>query len=242
MTGAKPRGPKATRIEPEKLLDAAQAVFARDGLQGASMRAIAREAGCDPALIYYHFQHKEAMFSALLDRKFPAILQELGRLSRANVGKHAAERLWETLGLVHEHMALDPGFRSLVRGEFTRGAEGIQEAIARHIRPLFQLLLAIFQEGVARGEIRESLVLQLGGFFFLRLYMEILDLVPLMSVRIAGIPSDLILPLARLAWFDLFWRGITARPDEDLSFLSQLRASLREVQECIQSAHGSPLC
>ena len=50
-TRPKSRGPKPTKVDPDQLLDAAQAVFAEDGLRAASLRAIARRAGCDPALI-----------------------------------------------------------------------------------------------------------------------------------------------------------------------------------------------
>ncbi|WP_005032128.1 TetR/AcrR family transcriptional regulator [Holophaga foetida] len=242
MTVAKSRGPKAKRIEPEKLLDAAQAVFSRDGLQAASMRAIAREAGCDPALIYYHFENKEAMFTAILDRKFPPMVRRFEVVLLETEAQHTAQRLWEMLGAVHAHMASDPGFRSLVRGELARGVEGIQEAIALRIKPVFETMLGVFREGIAKGEIRKDLIVPLGGFFFLRLYMEILDLVPIMAVRIAGVPTELVLPLARLAWFDLFWRGIASKPEEDLPFLASVRASLQEATDRIQLAMGSLPC
>lgn len=238
MSQARTRGPKAKRIEPEKLLDAAQAVFTRDGLHSASMRAIAREAGCDAALIYYHFESKEAMFKAILDRKFPPMIRRFETVLRDTAKRHSAERLWELMGALHDHMADDPGFRAMLRGELARGAEGIEEHIALCIRPTFGVMLTALQEGIAKGEIRSDLVPPLGGFFFLRLYMEILDLVPLMSVRIAGVPPELVLPLARLAWFDLFWRGIAAKPEEELPFMESLRASQRRALDHIQLATG----
>nr|WP_320131200.1 TetR/AcrR family transcriptional regulator [uncultured Holophaga sp.] len=242
MSRTHSRGPRKTRLEPGRLLDAAQAVFAREGLHAASMRAIAREAGCDPALIYYHFEHKEAMFKALLDRKFPVITRRFLEVREETLTQHSAERLWAILGVVHEEMAGDPGFRSLVRGELTRGVEGIQEAIARQLKPQFEALLAIFLEGMAKGEIRGDILPPLGGFFFLRLYMEILDLVPVMSVRIAGLPAEAVLPLAKLAWFDLFWRGVAVRPEAVPPFLLAIRASLQEATERIRAIHGSLPC
>lgn len=242
MTVSKPRGPKANKIEPEKLLDAAQAVFTRDGLQAASMRAIAREAGCDPALIYYHFENKEAIFTAILDRKFPPMVRCFEAILLETEGKHTAERLWELMGAVHQFMAQDSGFRSLVRGELARGAEGIQDAIALHIKPVLETMLVVFREGIAKGDIRRDLMVPLGGFFFLRLYMEILDLVPIMSTRIAGVPSELVLPLARLAWFDLFWRGVASNPEESLPFLASIRASQQARKDQIERAMGVQPC
>ena len=57
------------------ILEAARRVFGRDGLDGASLRAIALEAGYTPAALYFHFDSKEAIYGALLE----ASLGELGK-------------------------------------------------------------------------------------------------------------------------------------------------------------------
>jgi AcrR family transcriptional regulator len=48
------------------VLDAARAVFQRLGIEGASIREIAREAGYTPGAIYSYFENKEAIYGALL--------------------------------------------------------------------------------------------------------------------------------------------------------------------------------
>jgi AcrR family transcriptional regulator len=48
------------------ILDAARRVFESDGLEGASLRAIAAEAGYTPAALYFHFDSKEAIYAELL--------------------------------------------------------------------------------------------------------------------------------------------------------------------------------
>jgi AcrR family transcriptional regulator len=48
------------------VLDGAWRVFARDGLDGATMRAIAAEAGCTTGAIYPLFSSKEAIYAELL--------------------------------------------------------------------------------------------------------------------------------------------------------------------------------
>lgn len=50
-----------------RIRDTAIAAFARDGYDGASMRAIAREAGVSPALIVHHFGDKNALRTACDD-------------------------------------------------------------------------------------------------------------------------------------------------------------------------------
>lgn len=64
-TGRRP-GSSASR---ETILAAARARFASDGYDGASIRAIAADAGVDPALIRHYFGGKDGLFVAAM--KFP---------------------------------------------------------------------------------------------------------------------------------------------------------------------------
>src|SRR5689334_19171133 len=48
------------------ILDAARKVFEADGLDGASLRAIAATAGYTPAALYFHFESKEAIYAQVL--------------------------------------------------------------------------------------------------------------------------------------------------------------------------------
>ena len=63
MAGRRPGRP-ATRRE---ILEAARDVFAEEGYDRASVRAIARQAGVDPALVYHYFDGKPALFVELLE-------------------------------------------------------------------------------------------------------------------------------------------------------------------------------
>jgi AcrR family transcriptional regulator len=51
----------------ELILDAARQVFAEEGLDGASLRAIAVRAGYTPAALYFHFESKEAIYAEVLN-------------------------------------------------------------------------------------------------------------------------------------------------------------------------------
>jgi AcrR family transcriptional regulator len=64
-TAATPDGARSTR---DKLIDAAFRVVARDGLEAASVKTIAAEAGVAPGLVHYHFPTKEAVLVAALRR------------------------------------------------------------------------------------------------------------------------------------------------------------------------------
>ena len=56
----------------DRILDAAKAIFARDGLEGLSIRIVAREVGMSPMGIYRHFASKEALVDALMLDGFAA--------------------------------------------------------------------------------------------------------------------------------------------------------------------------
>jgi AcrR family transcriptional regulator len=59
----KRRGPRQDGVKArDAILEAARAQFAEQGYEGATMRAIARDAGVDPALVSYYFGSKSALF------------------------------------------------------------------------------------------------------------------------------------------------------------------------------------
>ena len=65
--------PRATRRRPparQLLLTAAARVFARDGLEGATTRAISREAGVNEVTLFRHFGTKEHLLEAVVGSAF----------------------------------------------------------------------------------------------------------------------------------------------------------------------------
>jgi AcrR family transcriptional regulator len=68
-------------LKRELILDAARKVFEADGLDGASLRAIA---GYTPAALYFHFESKEAIYAEVLRGSLTNLGQAVSRaVSRA---------------------------------------------------------------------------------------------------------------------------------------------------------------
>jgi AcrR family transcriptional regulator len=66
-TAQRPKRQNAVReLKRGLILDAARKVFEEDGLDGASLRAIAASAGYTPAALYFHFESKEAIYAEVL--------------------------------------------------------------------------------------------------------------------------------------------------------------------------------
>src|SRR5438876_5254483 len=73
------------------ILDAARQVFETDGLDGASLRAIAAAAGYTPAALYFHFESKEAIYAEVLRGSLAKLEQSVSRATLRTKGP--ADRL-----------------------------------------------------------------------------------------------------------------------------------------------------
>ena len=73
------------------ILGAARRVFESDGLDGASLRAIAAAAGYTPAALYFHFESKEAIYAEVLKDSLASLGQAISRATAR--AKSPADRL-----------------------------------------------------------------------------------------------------------------------------------------------------
>jgi AcrR family transcriptional regulator len=128
-TGRRP-GPTQTRGE---ILDAARAAFAERGYDGVSVRAVARAAGVDPALVHRFYGSKEELFVAAM--ALPVSPRQLVETLLAGETEELGERLVRTvIGLFDAPDAFAP-FLALIRGAVSneRAAALLREFIAREV-------------------------------------------------------------------------------------------------------------
>lgn len=146
--------PSQSRRKPahQRLLDAAIRVFARDGIEGATTRAIAREAGVNEVTLFRLFRSKENLLSAVVCRTFDVPNADLKTGLAANTGdlrKDLANyaRLYESM--LTENLRL---FRTLIgeihhhRQQEGKVAEGI-------FHPLRIELSSYLRQAQGRGQI-----------------------------------------------------------------------------------------
>jgi len=86
--GRRPGDPEATK---RAILEAARRRFAEAGYDGATIRAVAADAGVDPALVHYHFGSKEDLFAAAHD--MPVRLDTLRSVLRDGPSDELGERV-----------------------------------------------------------------------------------------------------------------------------------------------------
>lgn len=130
MPGGRRAGPTRTR---QDILDAARMMFAADGYDAVSLRAIARQAGVDPALVHHFFNGKSDLFAAAMQLPVDAepFIAALLAGERATLGTRLV------LGLVELWDRPDgfQGFLALVRGAVTHAdaARMLREFVTREI-------------------------------------------------------------------------------------------------------------
>lgn len=106
--------PRPRRPTKEKIMDAAEKLFARRGYHGASVRAITSAAGVDLALVNYHFGSKQRLFSAVLERR-GQVLNEDRLRQLADEQRRAAPHPPSTEAVVDAF--LDPILKRLLHAE-----------------------------------------------------------------------------------------------------------------------------
>ncbi|MGF6241544.1 MULTISPECIES: TetR/AcrR family transcriptional regulator [Paraburkholderia] len=87
LAARRPGRPTGSARGPEqraRLLDAALALFARQGIVDTSLGAIAREAGFTPAMVHYYFKTRDQLLDVLIDERFLPLRTAIGGAFEAN--------------------------------------------------------------------------------------------------------------------------------------------------------------
>ena len=120
-------GPRDERgVLAARILDAAREAFAETGWAGTTIRAVARAADVDPALVYHYFDSKEGLLDAATNppahwlenvaETWTAPVDELGEaLLRLMLGAWADEETGRVLRAVLQTAAHEPATREKLR-------------------------------------------------------------------------------------------------------------------------------
>lgn len=138
----------------DRLLEAATAEFAEFGLEGGRVDRIARRAGVNKAMLYYHFHSKERLYGAVIDRHIGRVVGSVGS-SLAGVGS-----LEEALVMLAEAYALmfsrSPEFIPMALRELASGGHRIHQALKQILQPagIPLRLKQLLEEGIKSGKYR----------------------------------------------------------------------------------------
>jgi AcrR family transcriptional regulator len=141
------------------ILDAAEQAFATHGYGAAKMADIAKRAGLAAGTIYKHFESKEEIFRALLERSSEEFEHALD-LQLASAGKGVADRLLVLVHAVLTHIeqrrATFSLFLELGSSEWNIRRVGGPNVEKRYLSYLARFT-ELFEEGIRAGSIRDEL-------------------------------------------------------------------------------------
>lgn len=141
----------------EIILDAALREFADKGFDGARVDQIALLTGLNKNVLYHHFDTKDGLFAAVLERTYAVIRTSQNDISLRGMDPVAATRkLVIATGLIWIRY---PEFQRLLYSEnLHRGKHVVQsESIRRMYNPLLDTLRELIERGQATGVFREGL-------------------------------------------------------------------------------------
>jgi AcrR family transcriptional regulator len=146
-----PRDAGQTR---KRILDAATVEFARKGLGGARVDAIAARAKSNKRMIYHYFGSKEGLFSAVLESAYLAIRAAEQRLRLEELPPE--EAMATLVRFTWDYYLAHPEFLTLVNSENLHRAKHLKasDAIRQTSGQLVAMVGRILERGVRAGVFR----------------------------------------------------------------------------------------
>jgi TetR/AcrR family transcriptional regulator len=151
----------------EKILETALVEFADKGYEGARVDRIAIEAGVNKALIYYHFKSKEELYVSTINYLFKkSAPTKLEIPSSLTVKEKMLILIRHFTTFIHNN----PIFVKIMDQAVNTGNSIFDNLYEQNL--YFQMVMALYFEGVDRGEIRsveepvDYLVSLLGSCYF----------------------------------------------------------------------------
>ncbi len=143
-------------IEP-RIVHAASVRFVELGVEGASLRRIAEDAGTSIGMIYYYFPTKDDLFLAVVEEVYAVLLSDLGVALLPNVPiEERLLRLYTRLGQVSVR---ELSVVRLIAREALGSSARFGRLLERFKRGHIPLILATIQDGIAGGALRKDLPL-----------------------------------------------------------------------------------
>lgn len=142
----------------ERILRAADDLFAQVGFDAATTREIAEQSRVNKALIHYHFKNKEGLLACLLDRYYHKLAQTLQGSLQAEGSLR--DRMRALVDGYIDFLSHNRNFNRIVQREASGGKH--MERISGHMTPLFGLGIRVIQEvypSTASGDMSAAQIL-----------------------------------------------------------------------------------
>jgi AcrR family transcriptional regulator len=137
-------------IQP-RIVHAARARFLAQGVDGASLREIARDAGTNIGMVVYYFPTKDDLFLAVVEEVYTGVVADLAKV--LDVEGPARDRLGRAFIRLGRASDLELDVIRLVAREALSSSARLRRILARFMRGHLPLLTATIADGIRSGEL-----------------------------------------------------------------------------------------
>ncbi len=215
--------PRDASAAQEAILDAAEAVFAEHGFDGARVDAIATSSGYNKGLIYHYFGDKLGLYTAVLGRadeqSSHLALQLFGLLSSNDAMTAGTFRLFleRACAAGFDYFAAHPRILRILAWEEAEGWTTLVKVYRQFDQSDKKRLLATFDQAQRAGVLRPAVSPQLFFHFVYNVCRSYLTSIPLL--QLTGLGEGLSTPDAlaqvREQIVALIVHGLVADPTSD---------------------------
>lgn len=147
------RSEPSTESTRDRILRFAAQSFAEKGFAGARVDEIARRAGVNKAMLYYHVGNKEELYAAVVRSvldfalsRFASVLSEVS---------DPADRVRAMTREIAMRAASQPHLPAILLREIASGGENLRDDVILELGQLFRSIALMYRDGAERGEFRE---------------------------------------------------------------------------------------
>ncbi|MGD2120123.1 MAG: TetR/AcrR family transcriptional regulator [Gemmatimonadota bacterium] len=137
----------------ERLLAAGRRLFASGGYEGTSVRALTNEAGANLGAVTYHFESKEALYHAVLERVFGPVRERVEKL--AEVPIPAPIRLEGFVRAMFRHQRDHRDLPRFMAQEIVLG-DTPPPQVLETVRTVVGVLAQVMEDGQKEGSVVEG--------------------------------------------------------------------------------------
>lgn len=176
-----PRKSRKGELTAERILDAAEEIFAERGYAGTTLRDVAAGVGIRIPSLYNHFESKEALYAAVLERNLQPVFRALSSHPTPEAGRADDPR--ELVEAMMRVMAEHPRLAGLLQHETLTGGEHLTPMLQSWLAPIFARADEMVEAGLAgsRWDRDEMSLLVLAmyhiilGYFTIAPFYRLLD-------------------------------------------------------------------
>ncbi len=143
---------KDTVNTPERILQVAMRLFAKNGYHSCTVDDIAREAGVAKGTVYWHFSSKESLFEALLEHILRQYINQLKAI--VNTDASVLAQLREIVLMRTRFVETNPHFQDLMLSLWEQGVTAeCRRRLLGWRRQHHRVISDLMRKGVGTGEL-----------------------------------------------------------------------------------------